>query len=72
MGIDQQQPFNLFLAGRAAMMLEGSWLVGQLRNANKLADYGVFPFPGASRLYGFAEYDYISTKSKNPDIAASS
>jgi raffinose/stachyose/melibiose transport system substrate-binding protein len=71
MGIDQQQPFNLFLAARAAMMLEGNWLVGQLRNANKLADYGVFPFPGAS-LYGFAEYDYISTKSKNPDIAASS
>ncbi len=70
MGIDQQQSFNLFLAGRAAMMLEGNWLVGQLKNANKLADYGVFPFPGASRLYGFAEYNYISTKSKNPDIAA--
>jgi raffinose/stachyose/melibiose transport system substrate-binding protein len=70
MGIDQGQSFNLFLAGRAAMMLEGNWLVGQLKNANKLADYGVFPFPGASRLYGFAEYDYISTKSKNPDIAA--
>jgi raffinose/stachyose/melibiose transport system substrate-binding protein len=70
MGIDQQQSFNLFLAGRAAMMLEGNWLVGQLRNANKLADYGLFSFPGASRLYGFAEYDYISTKSKNPDIAA--
>jgi raffinose/stachyose/melibiose transport system substrate-binding protein len=70
MGIDQGQSFNLFLAGRAAMMLEGNWLVGQLRNANKLADYGVFPFPGATRLYGFGEYNYISTKSKNPDIAA--
>ena len=48
MGIDNNQSFNLFLAGRAAMMLEGNWLVGQLRNANKLADYGVFPFPGAT------------------------
>jgi len=70
MGIDQQQSFNLFLSGRAAMMLEGNWLVGQLRNAGKLADYGLFPFPGATRLYGFAEYNYISTKSKNPDLAA--
>lgn len=71
MGIDQLQSFNLFLAGRAAMMLEGDWLVGQLRDAKKLADYGVFPFPtGTDRLYGFAEYYYISTKSKDPDDAA--
>jgi raffinose/stachyose/melibiose transport system substrate-binding protein len=70
MGIDQAQSFNLFLAGRATMMLEGNWLVGQLKNANRAADFGVFPFPGASRLYGFGEYNYISTKSKNPDIAA--
>ena len=70
MGIDNNQSFNLFLAGRAAMMLEGNWLVGQLRNANKLADYGLFPFPGTTRLYGFGEYNYISTKSKNPDVAA--
>jgi raffinose/stachyose/melibiose transport system substrate-binding protein len=70
MGIDNNQAFNLFLAGKAAMMLEGNWLVGQLRNANKLADYGVFTFPGNERLYGFGEYNYISTKSKNPDVAA--
>ena len=71
MGIDQLQAFNLFLAGRAAMMLEGDWLVGQLRDAKELADYAVVPFPtGGNRLYGFAEYNYISTKSKNPDIAA--
>ena len=70
MGIDNNQAFNLFLAGRAAMMLEGNWLVGQLRNANKLADYAVFTFPGTNRLYGFGEYNYISTKSKNPDTAA--
>ena len=71
MGIDQLQAFNLFLAGRAAMMLEGDWLVGQLRDAKRLADFAVFPFPtGTKRLYGFAEYNYVSTKSKNPDIAA--
>jgi raffinose/stachyose/melibiose transport system substrate-binding protein len=71
MGIDQLQSFNLFLAGRAAMMLEGDWLVGQLRDAKRLADFAVFPFPtGTNRLYGFAEYNYVSTKSKNPDVAA--
>lgn len=71
MGIDQLQSFNLFLAGRAAMMLEGDWLVGQLRDAKRLPDFGVFPFPtGTERLYGFAEYNYVSTKSKNPDVAA--
>ena len=48
MGIDDDQSFNLFLAGRAAMMLEGNWLVGQLRNANKLADYGLFRSRGVS------------------------
>jgi raffinose/stachyose/melibiose transport system substrate-binding protein len=72
MGIDQLQAFNLFVAGRAAMMLEGDWLVGQLKGAGAdLSAYGVFPFPtGANRLYGFAEYNYVSTKSKAPDDAA--
>ena len=53
MGIHNNQAFNLFLAGRAAMMLEGNWLVGQLRNANRLADFAVFPFPGMTHLYVF-------------------
>src|SRR5208337_2870371 len=36
-----------------------------------LGDFAVFPFPtGGKRLYGFAEYNYVSTKSKNPDVAA--
>lgn len=71
MGIDNSQSFNLFMAGRAAMMLEGNWLVDQIAGAKKLGDYGVFPLPtGTDRLYGFAEYNYISSKSKNPDIAA--
>lgn len=71
MGIDQAQSFNLFVAGRAAMMLEGDWLVQQLSEAGNLDDYDVFPFPtGTGRLYGFAEYHYISSKSPNPDLAA--
>jgi raffinose/stachyose/melibiose transport system substrate-binding protein len=71
MGIDNAQAFNLFTAGRAAMMLEGDWLVQQLAEAGNLDDYDVFPFPtGTDRLYGFAEYHYISTKSQNADLAA--
>jgi raffinose/stachyose/melibiose transport system substrate-binding protein len=71
MGIDQAQSFNLFIAGRAAMMLEGDWLVGQLKGSNKLDGYAMFPFPnGTKRLYGFAEYNYISTKSARADAAA--
>ncbi|MDQ0436993.1 raffinose/stachyose/melibiose transport system substrate-binding protein [Kaistia dalseonensis] len=71
MGIDNAQSFNLFVAGRAAMVLEGDWLVQQLSEAGNLDDYDIFPFPtGTNRLYGFAEYNYVSTKSKNPDLAA--
>lgn len=71
MGIDNNQSFNLFIGGRAAMMLEGDWLVQQLDEAGDLDNYGIFPFPtGTDRLYGFAEYLYISSKSQNPDIAA--
>jgi raffinose/stachyose/melibiose transport system substrate-binding protein len=71
MGIDNAQSFSLFAADRAAMMLEGDWLVRQLTEAKKLDDVGIFPFPtGTNRLYGFAEYHYISSKSAHPDLAA--
>ena len=71
MGIDQGQSFNLFLAGRAAMMLEGDWLAGQLRDADRLADYDLFPIPtDTDRLYSFSEYYYVSSRSKAPDEAA--
>jgi raffinose/stachyose/melibiose transport system substrate-binding protein len=70
MGIDQAQSFNLFIADRAAMMLEGGWLVDQLRNAERADDFGVFVFPtGTDRLYSFAEYLYISSKSPNAEAA---
>lgn len=72
MGIDQAQSFNLFVGGRAAMMLEGDWLVGQLSEAGLNEEQiGLFPFPtGTQRLYGFAEYYYVSSKSKVQDVAA--
>lgn len=71
MGIDEAQSFNLFAAGRAAMMLEGNWLVQQLAEAVDLEDFGIFPFPtGTDRLYGFAEYHYVSAESEHPDLAA--
>jgi raffinose/stachyose/melibiose transport system substrate-binding protein len=71
MGIDQPQSFNLFLANRAAMMLEGDWLVGQLREQKRQNDFAIFPIPtGTGRLYSFAEYYYVSTRSKAPDMAA--
>ncbi|SLN27210.1 Multiple sugar-binding protein precursor [Aquimixticola soesokkakensis] len=71
MGIDQPQSFNLFVAGRAAMMLEGNWLVQQLNEVSDLDNYGLFAFPtGTDRLYGFAEYHYISAGADDPDMAA--
>jgi len=70
MGIDQAQSFNLFVAGRAAMMLEGDWLVGQLKDAGNTDSFDVFPVPtGTNRLYSFSEYYYVSSKSKSADAA---
>lgn len=71
MGIDHAQAATLWYAKRAAMMLEGDWMVNAIDENTDVADYGIFPFPtGTDRLYGFAEYLYVSTKSENPDLAA--
>jgi raffinose/stachyose/melibiose transport system substrate-binding protein len=72
MGIDNNQAFNLFLQGRSAMALEGDWFVDQLKTAGvNLDDYDTFQIPtGTGRLYGFGEFNYLSTKSKAPDAAA--
>lgn len=71
MGVDQKQSFTLFLAKRAAMVLEGDWLVSQIKEGGNLDDFDVMPFPnGTGRLYGFAEYFYISSKTAKPDLAA--
>lgn len=72
MGIDQSQSANLFVAGKAAMMLEGDWFVGQMKEAGLTeAQLDIFPFPtGTNRLYGFGENLYVSSKSAVADEAA--
>ncbi|WP_159591774.1 ABC transporter substrate-binding protein [Chelativorans xinjiangense] len=71
MGIDNAQSTSLFFADRAAMMLEGNWLVDQIKEGADLSNFGIFPFPtGTGRLYGFAEYHYINAKSEHKDLAA--
>ena len=53
------------------MMLEGDWLVQQLADGGNLDDYGIFPFPtGTDRLYGFAEYNYVSSRARTRTLAA--
>lgn len=71
MGFNEDQSFNLFSADRAAMMLEGDWLVGRVTAAKKTDQVDIFPFPtGTNRLYGFAEYLYLNSKSQAKDLAA--
>ncbi|MGQ0563530.1 MAG: ABC transporter substrate-binding protein [Gemmobacter sp.] len=72
MGIDQAQSANLFVAGKAAMMLEGDWFVGQMKEAGlNEKQLDIFPFPtGTNRLYGFGENFYVSTKTAVADESA--
>jgi raffinose/stachyose/melibiose transport system substrate-binding protein len=71
MGIDEAQSNNLFIAGKAAMALQGDWYVGQMRDAGLTEEQlGLFPFPtGTDRLYGFGENLYVSSKSQVADEA---
>lgn len=71
MGIGHQQAAKLWYAKRAAMMLEGDWMVNAIDESTNVGDDRIFPFPtGTGRLHGFAEYLYVSTKAENPDLAA--
>ncbi|SFT08298.1 raffinose/stachyose/melibiose transport system substrate-binding protein [Sulfitobacter marinus] len=71
MGIDNRQSTTLWFANRAAMMLEGDWHVPTIDENADMENFGLFPFPtGTGRLYGFAEYMYVSTKSDQADLAA--
>jgi len=71
MSYDQAQSRKLFVADRAAMMLEGDWMAGQLRSDSKDPNnFGIFPFPtGTGRLYGFGVNFYINPNGKK-DLAA--
>ena len=71
MSYDQAQSRKLFIADRAAMMLEGDWMAGQLRaDSKEPANFGIFPFPtGTGRLYGFGVNFYVNPNGKK-DLAA--
>jgi raffinose/stachyose/melibiose transport system substrate-binding protein len=71
MGIDNRQATTLWFSDRAAMMLEGDWHVPTIDENSEMEKFGMFPFPtGTGRLYGFAEYMYISTKSDKVELAS--
>jgi len=71
MSYDQVQSRKLFFADRAAMMLEGDWMVAQLRaEAKDPTAFAIFPFPtGTNRLYGFGTNLIINPNGKK-DLAA--
>jgi raffinose/stachyose/melibiose transport system substrate-binding protein len=71
-GLDNTESSQLVYADRAAMMLEGPWMVNQIQEAGQdIADYTMIPFPtDTNRLYLFTEAFYISTDSQHPDEAA--
>lgn len=71
MSYDQAQSRKLFIADRAAMMLEGDWMSSQLRGESKTPyNFSLFPFPtGTSRIYGFGVNFFINPNGKK-DLAA--
>lgn len=72
MGMSNGDTSPLFFTGKAAMMLEGTWMDSQVvNNGMNVDDVGLFTFPtGTGRLYGFGEGLYINAASKNADAAA--
>ena len=70
MGITPTQGENLFEQGKAAMMLEGDWMVPVLQTAGLNGkQFGFFVSPTdqkPQRLDGFAEQFMISSQSKHP------
>jgi len=74
MGINPSQGEQLFYQAKAAMMLEGDWMISSnLANGVKASQFGFFPAPTdqkPQRLEGFAEQWMISSQSKHPAEAA--
>jgi len=74
MGITPTQGEQLFEQGKAAMMLEGDWMIPTLQTAGLTGkQFGFFIAPTGqdpARLDGFAEQFMISTQSKHPAQAA--
>jgi raffinose/stachyose/melibiose transport system substrate-binding protein len=70
-GIDNDESTQLWYAGRAAMALEGDWMVQNLEtDGEDLANYGIFLFPtGTGRLYAFTEMNYVGANSTHKEAA---
>ncbi|HUX21376.1 MAG TPA: extracellular solute-binding protein [Spirochaetia bacterium] len=74
-GLDRPDAFQYFVAGKAAMFIEGSWYDGDIIKANLNA--GVFAFPPIKestgmvpQVGGMATPVGINSKSKHIDLAA--
>jgi raffinose/stachyose/melibiose transport system substrate-binding protein len=70
-GIDNDESTQLWYAGRAAMALEGDWMVQNIETSGEdLANYGIFAFPtGTGRLYAFNEMNYVAANSPDKEAA---
>lgn len=70
-GIDNDESTQLWYAGRAAMALEGDWMVQNIQtDGEDLANYGLFIFPtGTGRLYAFTEMNYVGANSTEKEAA---
>jgi len=78
-GGSYDSPFNAFIRGEVAMILQGPWLANVINRVNPTLDYGVAPFPIADALapiaqagpVGLVEADTICIPrgSKDPEAA---
>jgi raffinose/stachyose/melibiose transport system substrate-binding protein len=71
-GLSQDEAAAQFYSGTVAMALEGDWFTQNIiTNGGDINNVGVFEIPtGTGRLYGFAEGQYVGSKSQHPDEAA--
>lgn len=74
-GIGYDDSVQLFAAGKGAMMIAGSWIMGVLNESSN--EFGFFPFPpvdpakGMALQVGGVRTPYgINAASANPDLAA--
>ena len=61
-----------FYNENAAILIQGSWVIGQINGSNPEFESkcGVFQFPGVERIIAKSDSLCMSSSSKNPDAAA--
>ncbi|MDR2975127.1 MAG: extracellular solute-binding protein [Propionibacteriaceae bacterium] len=70
MALDTDSATDLFFRGEAAMVMEGAWFGGDVKEKgpDMMNDVGLFSFPtGTGRLYGFGEGFYVGANSTKAD-----